>query len=342
MGRLEGWDRARERTRVNQSEPSKVQGVLPICNGFNLYGVFNSFLGKFSSECECDRLKLRLKTTLIPMTRAIADFYQKLVARDRTQPSKPADSLTSIVATSRLSRLLVSYSQKQFTGEIEIDAQSGQKWQIHYRLGRTIWASGGCHPLRRWRRALHQSGAMVDFPALDLNDTTCPGTPWEYQLLAIAIEQKHLTREQAQQIVLQIVRDTLFDILQAEAKQSLEYRLHAEETVGNFSILIKSESVLWHVIQEWQAWCRAQLHRYSPNHAPRLRKSERFARILSPASYHKMEYLISGRYSLRDLGVRLNRDLLVFTQSLMPYVRQEAIELIEIPDEPMEWFVPPY
>lgn len=275
------------------------------------------------------------------MTRAIADFYQKLVARDRTHPSKPSDSPTSIVATSRLSRLLVSYSQKQFTGAIEIDAQSGQKWNIHYRLGRTIWASGGCHPLRRWRRALHHSGAMVDFQALDWNDSGCPGTPWEYQLLAVAIEQKHLTREQAQNIILQIVRDALFDILQAEAKQSLEYRLHSEETVGNLSILLKSESLLWQVIQDWQAWTRCQLDRYSPNDAPKLRKSERFARILSPASYQKIEQLISGRYSLRDLAVRLNRDLLIFTQSLMPYVRQEAIELIEIPDEPMEWVVPP-
>lgn len=275
------------------------------------------------------------------MTRAIAEFYKKLVARDQSHPLKPPDPQSSIAKTSRLSRLLVSYSQKQFTGLIEINAPSGRKWNIHYHLGRTIWASGGCHPLRRWRRSLHQSGAVVDFQDLDWNDRTCPGIPWEYHLLAIAIEQKRLTRQQAKNIIFQIVRDALFDILQEETKQSLEYRLHSQETVGNVSILLKSESVLWQVIQDWQVWCRAELKNYSPNDAPKLRKPERFAQVLSPASYQKMENLISGRYSLRDLAVRLDRDLIAFTQSLMPYLRQETIELIEIPDEPMEWVAPP-
>jgi two-component system, chemotaxis family, response regulator PixG len=271
------------------------------------------------------------------MTRAIVELYKSLVARGRSHPLKPPDPQTSIAPTSRLSRLLVSYSQKQFTGFIEIGAPSGQKWNIHYCLGRTIWASGGCHPLRRWRRSLQQSGAVVDFQELDRSDRTCPGIPWEYHLLTIAIEQKYLTREQAKSIIFQIVRDAMFDIIQEEAKHSLEYRLHSKETTGNLSILLKSESVLWQVIQDWQAWCRCDFKEYSPNYAPRLRTPERFARLLSSASYQKMENLISGRYSLRDLAVRLDRDLIPFTQSLIPYVRQEAIELIEIPDEPMEW-----
>jgi two-component system, chemotaxis family, response regulator PixG len=271
------------------------------------------------------------------MTRAIVELYRNLVARGRSHRLKQPDPEMSIATTSRLSRLLVSYSQKQFTGSIKIDAPSGQKWNIHYRLGRTIWASGGCHPLRRWRRSLQQSGAVVDFQELDWSARSSPDTPWEYHLLAIAVEQKHLTRQQAKSIIFQIVRDAMFDILQEETKHSLEYRLHSEEAIGNVSILLKSESVLWQVIQDWQAWCRADLKDYSPNHAPRLRKPERFARVLSPASYQKMENLMSGRYSLRDLAVQLDRDLIAFTQSLMPYLRQEAIELIEIPDEPMGW-----
>lgn len=271
------------------------------------------------------------------MTRAIVELYRNFVASTRSHPLKPPDPETSIATTSRLSRLLVSYSQKQFTGSIEIDAPSGQKWNIHYRLGRTIWASGGCHPLRRWRRSLQQSGVVVDFQELDWHNRTCPSTPWEYHLLAIAIEQKYLTRQQAKSIICQIVRDAMFDILQEEAKHSLEYRLHCEETIGDLSILLKSESVLWQVIQDWQAWCQSDFKDYSPNYAPRLRKPERFAQNLNPASYRKMEILMSGRYSLRDLAVRLDRNLITFTQSLMPYVRQETIELIEIPDEPMEW-----
>ncbi|HIK49960.1 MAG TPA: hypothetical protein IGS17_03405 [Oscillatoriales cyanobacterium M59_W2019_021] len=276
------------------------------------------------------------------MTRAIVEFYRTLVAGDRSHPSKPPDPPTSIAKNSRFSRLLVSYSQKQFTGAIEIASPNGQKWNIHYRLGRTIWASGGYHPLRRWRRSLHQFDAAIDFQTLEGTDRTCPRTPLEYQLLAIAIEQKRLTRQQARNIIDRVVRDAIFDIIQEEAKHALQYRLHSKDTVGHISILLNSEFVLWQVIQDWQAWCRADLAAYSPNYAPKLRQSERFARVLSPASYRQMENLMSGRHSVRDLAVRLERDLIAFTQSLVPYIRQGAIELIEIPDEPMEWIVSPH
>jgi two-component system, chemotaxis family, response regulator PixG len=276
------------------------------------------------------------------MTRAVAELYTNLVARDRSHPFKPPDPQTSIATVSRLSLLLVSYSQKQFTGSIEIDSVSGRKWSIHYRLGRIIWTSGGCHPLRRWRRSLQQSGVAIDFQQIDWSHRTCPHTPWGYHLLAITIEQKYITREQAKSVIIQTVRDTIFDLLQEEAKHPLKYRLQSEETLGNLSIVLKSESVLWQVIRDWQAWCQSNLKNYSPNDAPRLLKPDRFARTLNPASYRQIENLTSGRYSLRDLAIRLDRNLITFTQSLMPYVRQEAIELIEIPDEPMEWIESPH
>jgi chemotaxis family two-component system response regulator PixG len=49
-----------------------------------------------------------------------------------------------------------SCTQIQYNGSLNIKSSKGIIWKFYYRLGRIVWASGGIHPFRRWRRQMAQ------------------------------------------------------------------------------------------------------------------------------------------------------------------------------------------
>ncbi|MFM6153596.1 MAG: response regulator, partial [Sphaerospermopsis kisseleviana] len=47
-------------------------------------------------------------------------------------------------------------TQFQYNGKLNIKSAKGRQWAFYYRLGRIVWATGGTHPFRRWRRQMAQ------------------------------------------------------------------------------------------------------------------------------------------------------------------------------------------
>ncbi len=48
-------------------------------------------------------------------------------------------------------------TQLQYNGKLNIKSSKGGQWTFYYRLGRIVWATGGTHPFRRWRRHMAQT-----------------------------------------------------------------------------------------------------------------------------------------------------------------------------------------
>ncbi|MEA5420923.1 response regulator [Spirulina sp. CCNP1310] len=82
----------------------------------------------------------------------------------------------------------------------------------------------------------------------------------------------------------------------------------------------------------WSQWAQAGLALCSPNLAPIVKNHNQLQATLPPKSYQQLAELINGKRTLRDLAVLLKKDLLALTRSLLPYVRQQAMGLSEVPD----------
>ena len=116
--------------------------------------------------------------------------------------------------------------QDQFSGQLTIYSASvpNEDWRLHYYMGRVIWASGGVHPLRRWRRAIART-----CPGLDLSGLKFPNPNndpfWEYDILCNFQDQQQLNRQQFQKVVVDCIVEVLFDVLQKSQGEVLVGKL---------------------------------------------------------------------------------------------------------------------
>ncbi|HEY9628198.1 MAG TPA: response regulator [Coleofasciculaceae cyanobacterium] len=216
-----------------------------------------------------------------------------------------------------------------------------------------LYATGGEHPVRRWRRNLtlhgihkisHSNGhiashangyetAQEDAWISDLNDLSAEDCAigWEYALLNLWVSRQEITEEQAAKIALSNIVEVLFEIAQAGV-------LTDEVHQGSFPTirlrLIKLEKVTARTQVRWQTWQDAKLGDYSPHHAPVIRQAEQIQKQTSAAFYQNLVTLLNGQRTLQDLSVQMRRDITEVTLSLLPFIQLGWIDLIQIPDLP--------
>jgi chemotaxis family two-component system response regulator PixG len=81
-----------------------------------------------------------------------------------------------------------------------------------------------------------------------------------------------------------------------------------------------------------QAWQAAKLADRSPNLVPVIKSPTELKQRTPSNVYQTLSKLLDGQQSLRDLGNRLNRNVLEITQSLLPYIQGGLISLVKLPD----------
>jgi two-component system, chemotaxis family, response regulator PixG len=89
------------------------------------------------------------------------------------------------------------------------------------------------------------------------------------------------------------------------------------------------------VEDSWKMWSDAGLVNIFPDFAPVLRKPDRLQEQVSPSVYKNFVTLLNGKYSLRDLAVKMNHNPLSVASSLLPYIQKGIVELVEVPDLPL-------
>lgn len=238
--------------------------------------------------------------------------------------------------------------QQQFTGRIDIRSNAGQEWRLYFYLNRLVWAEGGFHPQRAWRRHLAQYCPHVQKDRIslrqsdDLSKVECRN----YYLLTILLKRQQITREQVTAIIQSMVDEVLFDILEQEASTDLNYSslpmtINSLVQKGIEAPLapVAIKAALQKARQSWTTWCQRGMADISPNSAPSIKKPQQLQQEVPETVYQKFVYLLDGVRTLRDLGALMKQDVLRLTLSLNPYIQKGLIELAEISDQPQSGIV---
>ena len=242
---------------------------------------------------------------------------------------------TSEFATLKQIRFLRSLQRLRLSGQLLFAPPHKQPWSLHLHLGSIIYATGGTHPVRRWYRNLaaycpkiptYSAALQRDLVNIDFKNC------WEYQLLELWVKQQRITREQAAKMIRAVIGEVLFDLAQAT---TVTNQIQREQSLSTKLVLIEIEGAIADVQPLWQAWQDAHLSEYSPNLSPVIKHPDELRRRASPEVYHALNTLLDGQYTLRDLALRQQWNVVELTRSLLPYLRLGSVELTTIPDLPV-------
>jgi chemotaxis family two-component system response regulator PixG len=258
-----------------------------------------------------------------------------MTAKENTSNSIPFKEFTALKQAGFFENL----KQPRFSGQLLLTGPRQMKWVFYLYLGRIVYTTGGLHPVRRWRRNLvaylphlpsHISAYQEDLERLDLaGENKC----WEYELLCLWVEQQKVSLEQAAKMIRSTIVEVLFDVTQA-MQVTCELNPEKEIPFSSRLVLIDAEQVIAESRKLWQAWQLAKIADRSPDMAPVITQPEELQKQTKPQVYQTLTQLLDGEQTLRDLSVRMKKDVLTVTRSLLPYIQRGLVKLIEIKDLP--------
>ena len=233
--------------------------------------------------------------------------------------------------------LFESLKESRFSGQLVVSDTHERAWVMYLYLGRIVYASGGVHPVRRWRRHVvaYCPERLADSEALKLALAEIAREEsrisWEYQLLSLWIDQNKITREQATKVIRASVIEVLFDVTQA---MEIDYETVPDNLLTTRLILIDAEQVIKEANKLYQAWQSAKVADRSPDLAPIIRQPEALRSKTPPQVYQNLVQLLNGKQTLRDLSIRMKRDVVTVTRSLLPYIQMGLVQLVKVNDIP--------
>lgn len=247
------------------------------------------------------------------------------------------------VRTLRQNQLLKTLEAVKFSGQLIRTDQAGQHWVFYLSQGLIIYATGGIHAVRRWRRnvalfcprmAMHRVTWYLDLANI-APETLAIG--WEYALLNLWLSRRDITPEQAAKLIRATVVEVLFDIAQAadiNDQIKPDSLLSSFETINGTATLLAHAEVAADADRQWQTWQNAKLAAFSPNKAPVIRQAEQL-RNRNPALYENLNKLLNGQHTLYDLAAQMKRDVVSVTASLLPCLQMKWVELLDVLDFPV-------
>lgn len=226
-------------------------------------------------------------------------------------------------------------TQLQYNGQLNIKSSKGTHWIFYYRLGRIVWAAGGIHPFRRWRRQMTQHCPQIDVDKLRLTPENLSIDYWDYRLLEALYKKQKIQREQIQTIVENTIAELFFNLAQ-EADFTAVNCHRSQQVILDMPMSFTSANVSLKQMQDsWKLWSEAGLTNLYPDLAPVLRKPEQLQQLVSAPVYNNFVNFINGKYTLRDLAVKMKQNVMPVARSLLPYILKGIIELVEVPDLPL-------
>ena len=228
-----------------------------------------------------------------------------------------------------------SLKESRFSGQLIVSNTQNLTWVIYLYLGRIVYASGGAHPIRRWRRhvAAYCPDRLADTEELKSALASIAREEsrisWEYQLLSVWIDRQQISREQATRVIRATVIEILFDLTQA---MEVDCETLSDNLLTTRLILIDAEQVIQEADKLHRAWQGAKIADRSPDLAPIIRQPEALKSKTPPQVYQNLVQLLNGKQTLRDLGIRMKRDVVTVTRSLLPYIQMGLVQLVEVSD----------
>ncbi len=244
-------------------------------------------------------------------------------------------SIDNFVASKQI-RLFQSLKENRFSGRLHFSSANQLEWVFFLYLGRIIYATGGRHPVRRWRRNLvsylPQIALKLEEELDSLTTTSLDKIEitWDYNLICLWVQQEKVSREQANNAIRAIVKEILFDITQ---NKTITYYLKAQkELISPQLTMIDSEQQVIEAWKIWQQWQMAGLEDVEPDFAFKITEAEKLKAKTSAKNYQALVKLLDGKRPLRDIAIKKRRDILTLTRSIMPYFQLGLVTLAAVPD----------
>ncbi|MGL5876417.1 MAG: response regulator, partial [Xenococcaceae cyanobacterium] len=154
---------------------------------------------------------------------------------------------------------------------------------------------------------------------------------WEYKLLSLWIDEQKITREQATSLIMASIVEIMFDVTQA---MQVTCEILQDNLLSTRLVLIDAEQVIGEAHRLYQGWQDAKIADRSPDLAPVIKQAEELEKRTNEKVYQNLKQLLDGNQTLRDLAVRMKRDVVTVTRSLLPYIQMGLVQLVEIEDIP--------
>jgi hypothetical protein len=139
-------------------------------------------------------------------------------------------------------------------------------------------------------------------------------------------------------------QEIFFDLLQKEYKNPLYYNMHIYSAYAllkigfNLSLFtINLEQILFQSQQIWSTWGSKGLASCSPHHAPLLKNYNDLQKQIPDFIFQNMSRLLNGKNTLRDLSLKIDKDIFEITCGIVPYFFKGYLRLLEIPDLPDDY-----
>jgi two-component system, chemotaxis family, response regulator PixG len=220
----------------------------------------------------------------------------------------------------------------QYNGRLDIKSAKGTSWTFYYRLGRIVWASGGTHSFRRWRRQMNQHCPEFDINEVLLCSENTAIDYWDYEILEFLHKQSKITLQQVTNITESTISELLFDLAQQSNYYAMNCERNQKVILDEPMSFTRTDLSLRYMNELWHSWSEAGLENIYPDLAPVLVKSDILQGLISPTAYNNVVKLMNGKYTLRDLAVKMKQDLLSLSKFLLPCVRKGILKLVEVPD----------
>lgn len=232
---------------------------------------------------------------------------------------------------------LKNLEQLRFTGQLVQTDAAGQRWNFYFCQGRLLYATGGPHPVRRWRRNLltfcpriptYRLAWQADLAKVD---PTKHEFSWEYALLNLWVTQQRIKLEQAEKFIDAAITEVIFDVMQAtEVTEKIQY----SKTFSPLFQPIEVDTAVGKADLWQQRWHQAGLEGYSPNQAPIIKQPDQLRQLGSAQLYQTLIHLLDGQRTLRDVAVEMRRDVVEITSALQHFNQMGLVEFTSIADLP--------
>ncbi len=233
----------------------------------------------------------------------------------------------------------------RFSGQLHIqEFNIRQKWVFFLYFGRIIYAIGGAHSVRRWRRNLTsylpQIASQLQQEIEDVEPKIFKhmAISWDHQLLNFWVDREKIQRDQATEVIRSNVTEILFDI--SQIGKATCYLEPQEDLNSQQLVMIDSEQQIIKAWKLWQTWQEANLAHTHPDLAPVITQPEQLREKASEKTYETLTRLLTGKHSLRDLAIQKKTNIITIARIIRPYLKLKFLELIEITDIPIPFALP--
>ena len=250
-----------------------------------------------------------------------------------TAKSASEDLIIKEFSAAKQAKLFKSLQQSRLNGRL-IFTNSYQDYEccFYLHLGQIVYATGGVHPFRRWQRNVGVHLPQISFAlqkelaagTIDINNDF-----WEYQQLINWVQQEQITEQQANQLIISIVEEVLFDITQ---RIDVICKIDRDHSLAPQFKLVEPQQLIDKNQRLWQNWQKAKIADRFPSMAVVILQDQQLKQSTSAHAYQNLCRLLDGNRTIRELALELKTSPLQLTRSFLPYIQSGVLGLTEVPD----------